>query len=291
MLRIFPTPPFRLDTTVQPLHRLPINGVDRWDGHFYRRLFVRKNRPVELILEQDNTGERPSLLMTAKGLSLGAENKAALLPTVSRMLGITLRLGKFQATANPKLQKLLEKAPGLKPSQFYSPFETLVNVHAAEHLAETEALSLVNRFCSTFGPHLGDAYGFPLPQSFDGHTPKELSDLGFSPQQAKNLLEIAQALSSGKLDVKPWRQLDDPHLLEQLVKLPGIDRPTAEYVALRGFGRLDIFPTGDAMTIARLQEWLELKTIPSAEEIGKLLAPWMPYRGLIYFYLQAFPKS
>lgn len=245
---------------------------------------------MELILEQDKTGEHPSLLMTVRGLSFGAENKAAFLPTISRMLGITLRLRHFLETADPRLRSLMEKAPGLKPSQFYSAFEALVNEFASEHLEEENAILLVNGFCATFGPRLGDAYGFPLPPSFDGHSPKELSDLGFSLQQAKNLLEIAQALSAGKLDVKPWRQLDDAHLLEQLMKLPGINRPIAEYVALRGFGRLDTFPTGDTKTIARLQKWLGLKALPSAEEIGRILAPWRPYRGLIYLYLQALPK-
>ena len=70
-----------------------------------------------------------------------------------------------------------------------------------------------------------------------------------------------------------------------LSNLRGIGRWSSEYVLLRGFGRLDVFPGDDVGAKKNLKQLLELEKLPSYEEIKLLTYKWQPYSGLVYFHL------
>ena len=79
--------------------------------------------------------------------------------------------------------------------------------------------------------------------------------------------------------------LDDATALDRLLELKGIGRWTAQYSLLRGLGRLDVFPADDVGSQSKMQRWLKGRNRPDYDRMYRILAPWRPYRGLIYFYL------
>lgn len=285
MLRIYPTPPFRLDLTVQPLARGSENLLDRWDGAAYRRVFVRKNRPAELSLIQEGTLDRPALVMEVRGLSMGAENKVALLPTLSHMLGFGLQLEPFleMAACDPQLQQLIDNARELKPSRFATAFEALVNAFALEQAGDD--LAIVNRFIQSFGVRFENRPAFPRPQDVSGRTTADLTAIGFSTEQAATLLDLAARLNDGRMDFKSWHRDDDATVVSRFAAMPGVSRGIAEYAALMGLGRLDVFPTNRPVILEALKSWLGLTEIPDSRAVAGLLSPWQPYQGMIYFHL------
>lgn len=89
----------------------------------------------------------------------------------------------------------------------------------------------------------------------------------------------------GELDLEALHGLDDAAALDRLRAIPGVGRWTAEYVLLRGLGRLDNFPGDDVGGQARLHDMLHLAARPDYDEVQHLLNRWRPYRGLMYFFL------
>lgn len=85
---------------------------------------------------------------------------------------------------------------------------------------------------------------FPRASDIASLRPHDLRALGFSSSKSSALLELASRVESG-LDLEALADLDDDRAIEQLQTLRGVGRWTAEYVLLRGLGRLELFPGDD----------------------------------------------
>ena len=73
--------------------------------------------------------------------------------------------------------------------------------------------------------------------------------------------------------------------LAALVALPGIGRWSAEYVLLRGLGRLEVLPGGDVGARKSLRRRFDLPSSAGYDEVAALAERWRPYGGLVYFHL------
>jgi DNA-3-methyladenine glycosylase II len=67
--------------------------------------------------------------------------------------------------------------------------------------------------------------------------------------------------------------------------LRGVGRWTAEYVLLRGCGRLHVFPGDDVGAQKRLARWLGRPRPLDYAGVGRAVSRWQPYAGLVYFHL------
>lgn len=70
-----------------------------------------------------------------------------------------------------------------------------------------------------------------------------------------------------------------------LCQFKGIGRWSAEYVLLRGLGKIEMFPGDDVGAAKNLQLLLGIKTKLDYEQISKITKKWYPYAGFIYFHL------
>ncbi|EQD67859.1 HhH-GPD family base excision repair protein, partial [mine drainage metagenome] len=77
---------------------------------------------------------------------------------------------------------------------------------------------------------------------------------------------------------------DDAGAMRMLGTLRGIKRWSAQYVALRGLGRLGVFPVDDVGAHKHLAAWLGLPRL-DAEATAALVRRWQPYAGLVYFHV------
>jgi len=112
-----------------------------------------------------------------------------------------------------------------------------------------------------------------------------LRKLGFSRQKAGALIDLSRMITDGRLNIEDLEAMDDGGALEKLQQLRGVGRWTAEYVLLRGLGRLHIFPGDDVGVRNRLQRWLNLREPLDYKAVRRILKRWEPYGGLIYFHL------
>jgi DNA-3-methyladenine glycosylase II len=127
---------------------------------------------------------------------------------------------------------------------------------------------------------------FPTAESIVRSNPDELRALGLSRQKGEYLIGLAKlAIDPKDRDFASIDQLDDDDAIARLSKIRGVGRWTAEYVMLRGFGRINIFPGDDVGGRKKLFEWLGSSDAPTYDGVGKMLERWRPYGGLIYLHL------
>ncbi len=282
-----PVPPFRLDLTVWVLRRLPINSIDRWDGRTYRRVLVINHLPAAVSVVQTGPQESPELGVTVDGIRDSARNKSAVESTLQKMLGLDIDLSDFyrMASAHRTLNALAGRFMGVKPPRLSSVFESALNGIACQQLSLIVGIHLLNRISAAYGLASGENHAFPRPEDLAGGSIKALRKLGYSVRKAQNILTLSRDVISGRLDLEGIEGLDNDSAIARLLELPGVGRWTAQYVMLRGLGRLDVFPADDVGSQNKLRRWLNLKERPDYEGMHRILDKWRPYSGLIYFYL------
>jgi DNA-3-methyladenine glycosylase II len=82
-------------------------------------------------------------------------------------------------------------------------------------------------------------------QDLAGFELQALRELCYSLRKATTIIHLAQAVVDGRLDVEGLEHLADDEVIARLTRLREIGRWSAEYVLLRGLGRLDVFPGDD----------------------------------------------
>ena len=103
--------------------------------------------------------------------------------------------------------------------------------------------------------------------------------------KARTIIGLARGVVSGTLGLDTLAQADDEHAGAALVALPGIGRWSAEYVVLRGLGRLGVLPGDDVGARNNLRRRFELPASAGYDEVAALAKGWWPYGGLVYFHL------
>jgi DNA-3-methyladenine glycosylase II len=283
--------PFRLDLSVWALRRRPGNAVDRWDGGTYRRATPVAGSHANITVRQIGSPEVPRLAVTVTTESPRARGVVCTETTVllRRMLGLDVDLSDFYASAgsDPDLHELTTRFRGLRPPRFPSLFESLANAVACQQLTLTVGIELLNRLAAAFGrpaPGAVDAHAFPEPRDIAVLDPDALRALGFSRQKALALIAIADHVERGALCAEDVTRLDDNDATTALRALRGIGRWSAEYVLLRGLGRLNVFPGDDVGARNNLQRRLGITTPLDYDAVRKVTDRWAPYSGLAYFH-------
>lgn len=286
------TPPFRLDYTVWALRRRRKNLMDQWDGDQYRRIVVFNNNPIQLTITLAEAKRGPNLviaLQSRKEITAQVRKEAKAL--VQQMLGLAVDLHPFYLLANKNkvLKPLIAEFAGVKPPRFPNVFEALVNAIACQQVTLDLGILLLNRLSEKFGREFVDGettyYAFPHPVDLANVPDKEIKKLGFSSQKARAIQELAADVANNKIDLSGLEKMTNSDALDLLLTIQGIGRWSAEYVLLRGLGRLNVFPGDDIGAQNNLQRLFRLDSRPDYEKIRKLTSHWNPYQGLVYFHL------
>jgi DNA-3-methyladenine glycosylase II len=286
-----PVPPFRLDLTAWALRRRPDNAVDRWDGRRYHRALALETCPVKVTVTQAGALERPRLEVTVEGERAGAGMRRGVIAALERLLGLRIDLTEFEerASRDDCLGPLARRFRGMKPPRFPTVFECLVNAIVCQQVTLTLGVRLLNRLAEAYGRVVDDGgapvSAFPRPEDLAGRQPDELRALGLSRQKARALIEVAGASAAGRMDLEALASETDEVAVERLGRLRGVGRWTAEYVLLRGLGRLHCFPGDDVGARNNLRAWLNLSAPLDYESVRQVLTPWQGHAGLIYFHL------
>jgi DNA-3-methyladenine glycosylase II len=285
------TPPFRLDLAVWALRRRAKNAVDRWDDGRYSRIIVADGDPAKLTVIQTAAGPEPTLTVTvesAKRISTRARHEAGLL--VQKMLGLAVDLRPFYQLARDDvvIGALVERYSRVRPPRFPSVFEGLVNSIACQQVTLDLGIVLLNRLSERFGAHVVNQgtvlHAFPTPADMADAPEGSIRELGFSRQKTRALLELSAHAADTTLDLT-LAGLTNTEAVAYLSRFRGIGRWSAEYVLLRGLGRLDTFPGDDIGAQNNLRRLFHLADRPSYDRIRQLTSPWHPYEGVVYFHL------
>ena len=285
-----PIPPFRLDLTVWALRRRPRNLIDRWDGTTYRRLIAVGGRPTELAARQAGSPAAPRLIVTATP-SPRASERRHLRSLVGQLLGTRIDLTDWYrlAAGDARLGPLATRFMGMKPPRFPTVFEAVVNAFACQQLSLEVGLELLNRLAALCGARADTRsdvrFAFPTAMEMARLSPEKYQAIGFSRQKAHALVSLARAVTREGLDLETLAHEDDAAIRRHLLELHGIGRWSAEYVLLRGLGRLDVFPGDDVGAQKGLARWLGRSSPLDYAGVSRAVKRWSPFAGLVYLHL------
>jgi len=204
-----------------------------------------------VAVHQTGTGDRPRLGVVVEGGEIGPETGPAVKSALERLLGVRVDLSEFDrfAARDERLGPLSRRFRGMKPPRFPTVFECVVNAVACQQVTLTLGIRLLGRLAETYGHCIHrdgvSVHAFPRPEELATAKPEAIRSLGFSFQKARALIELASAVAEGRLDLESLALDSDQTALERLCALRGVGRWTAEYVLLRGLGRVHIFPGDD----------------------------------------------
>jgi len=287
---IAPKPPFRLDLTVWALRRRSHNVLDRWDGITYRRAASFGTHDVELAVRQVAPVESPLLEVTVTGPAPIAVAQPAA-DAVDRLLGTSIDLDAWHeiAAANEETAGLALRFRGMKPPRFASSYEALMTAIFCQQITLDFGITIVNAWIERFGRQLPgaerDLWLLPAPNALEELDPAELRPLRISRQKATAAIELSRRVTRHELDLDALESSPDEDVVATLCGLSGVGRWTAEYVLLRGLGRLHTFPSYDAGARNSLAKLLAVDRPMSYAEVARAASRWQPYAGMLYFHL------
>lgn len=291
------TAPCRLDLTAWVLRRRPKNAIDAWDGQVYSRVLVVAGRPLHLTVRQAPPAAdtaRPHLLVRLRSLeplTPGQLREARTM--IRRLLGLDADVRPFRALAanSAVLAPLERQFRGVRPPRFPTVFEALTNAIACQQVSLDAGIALLNRLTAGYGlafPAAADRpaqHAFPRPVDVLDLPESDLQRLGFSYQKARSIKAVALAIAEDDTAFERLELAGNDEVSAYLQALHGIGRWSAEYVLLRGLGRLDVFPGDDIGGQNNVQQLLGLSERPNYTELQAVTAAWQPYAGFVYFHL------
>ena len=286
-----PRPPFRLEPTVRVLQRRPSNRVDVWrDGRYWRVLPAGAGNALVEVAES-GTAEAPALTLRFHEAALGEVDRRQMADTMRGILGTDVDTAPFQrlAAGDPILSRSAGALYGLKPPRFPSLMETFVNVVVFQQISLNAALAITGRLVQQYGDRVeqeGQAYyAFPTASVLSAVAVDDLRRVGLTQRKAEAVHALAGMVASGELSFEGVAALSSDEAVARLLSLPGIGRWSAELVLLRGLGRLDVFPSGDAGIRRALGLLYGLPAAAGSDEERELATRFGPYRGMLYFFV------
>ena len=181
---------------------------------------------------------------------------------------------------DPAFESIIDQSPpcniGRKKYQEVSHFQALVNSVIAQQLSVKAAVTITARVALALNDDIS-------PTSMRDVAELDLRTAGLSGAKTRTIKEMAQAWHVNEYDFTD-PALSDHEIVDELTKLWGIGRWTAEMFLMFTLHRLDVWPTGDlAMRrgweqIHDLPEFIDPKVLDREGEVFK------PYRSVAAWY-------
>ena len=130
-----------------------------------------------------------------------------------------------------------------------------------------------------------NAVGPLTPKRFLALGDADLRAIGFSRGKMLYARGIAEAIVSGRLNLRRLHSLPDEEAIAELMELKGIGRWTAEIYLLFGLQRLDVWPADDLALQVAVQKLKRLNGRPNRLQLVAIAEPWRPWRGVAARFL------
>jgi DNA-3-methyladenine glycosylase II len=155
-------------------------------------------------------------------------------------------------------------------------YRTLLRTIVGQQVSVAAAASVWNKLEALLGEDMPPEA--LLAAEFDA-----LRACGLSRQKQGYVRSLCELVVSGELDLEHLPE-DDEEAIEQLTRIKGIGRWSAEIYLLFAEGRADIWPAGDLAVQAGIGKILGLPERPSEKQTRELGEAWRPHRGAIAIF-------
>jgi DNA-3-methyladenine glycosylase II len=175
------------------------------------------------------------------------------------------------------LRKLMKVYPDAQLNTRGDAFQTLARSIVGQQISVKAAQSVWNRFAEC-ACKVDPATIIALPD-------EAMRACGLSGQKVTYLKDLSRHFHEGLVKPRRWKRMEDEAVIEDLVRVKGIGRWSAEMFLLFHMMRPNVLPVGD-LGLQRAMERQyndgEPLTRDEMREIGK---PWQPWSSVATWYL------
>ncbi len=170
---------------------------------------------------------------------------------------------------------------GLARAQREDPFIAMVEAIVWQQLSGKAAATIYGRVLDLLPNRaLTPAALLAVPRT-------TLRQAGLSNAKVAYICDLATQVSAGSVHLGALDSLDDEAVIEELTKVKGIGRWTAEMFLMFRLHRPDVFPIGDLGIVNAIVRAYRLRKPPTPARLHKIAASWQPYRSVACWYLWA----
>ncbi len=182
----------------------------------------------------------------------------------------------FVAEIEPGFAKALEKVGYPETRKRDRGYKTLLRTIVGQQVSVAAASSVWNKLEAELGAEI-------RPEELLSRDYDALRACGLSRQKQGYARSLCELVSAGELDLHNLPE-DDEAAIEELIRIKGIGRWSAEIYLLFAEGRPDIWPAGDLAVMAGLGKLLGMDERPDEKATRAMSEPWRPHRGALAIF-------
>jgi 3-methyladenine DNA glycosylase/8-oxoguanine DNA glycosylase len=263
--------------------RLAPSSADEERSRLSRIEGLRSGQVVELVVEEANGG-----VAVEVSADLTSSEEKEVEQKVTWMLGLNQDLSPFYAVARDE-SKLAHVEPQAQGRILRSPtlFEDVVKTILTTNTSWAGTIRMVESLVSQFGdPWPGDRSRRAFPTAsqlatLSDQTLRSMARLGY---RSPFVLELAQGVESGDLDLEGLQTTDEPteELRERLLGINGVGAYSAANLLIM-LGRYDFIPVDSWARKLVSHEWHNGEPVRSVE-VEAAFERWGKWKGLAYWF-------
>lgn len=181
-------------------------------------------------------------------------------------------LAHFQNT-DEKLYTLAQKIGIIPVLANNDPFSDLCNAIVCQQLSDKAGAAIWKRFEALFSKKT------ITPSLVLKKSVSDLRKSGISNSKACYIQNIAEVFVRDHLNKEKFLIQKDEEIIQELIRIKGVGRWTAEMFLIFSLGRPDVFSCGDLGLRKGVQKLYGLKNLPEEKQLLCLTKKWSPYRS------------
>ena len=178
-----------------------------------------------------------------------------------------------------KLAKVIKKVGNYEIRVTKNKYESLVEAIITQQLSGSAAKSISTRFRALYVTR------FPKPADVLSTSNAKLRKTGLSKMKVEYIKDISKKIESKELKLQKLPKLTDEEVVDELTKIRGIGRWTAEMFLIFTLGRMDVLPVGDLGLKKGIKKLHSMSELPTDKEMEKIANKWRPYITVATWYL------
>ena len=188
-----------------------------------------------------------------------------------------LRAKRALARRDPVLAAIMRERPRVALQSRGDPFQTLARSIVGQQISVKAAQSVWNR--------LAGAVPAVAPDAVAALRLRRLRACGLSARKSEYLRDLARHFVDGTIEVGRWPAMDDEAVIEELVRVRGIGRWTAEMLLMFSLLRPDVLPVDDLGLRRASEPPLLRRRRRRRGRAARFGARWQPWRSVATWYL------
>ncbi len=184
------------------------------------------------------------------------------------------------AKADARLAPIIDKHghPTMKPTK--DAVQSLARAIVSQQLSGKAADTIWGRVLDLYPKRK-----FPTPAAILETPDAALRGAGLSGAKTAAIKDLARHVVEAKLVPKKLPKLTDEQVSEILLPVRGIGPWSVDMFLMFALARPDVLPVGDLGVRKGMQMHFKLRSLPEADKMIKLAAPWRPFRSVGAWYM------